>query len=60
MKKKAPYIVIALLIAVVAVLVWQKTREPKTLGEKFGAVIEQAGDDLEDAAKDAKKQLNQQ
>lgn len=49
--------VIFALVLLVGALVYHNSQRPQTLGEKVGAAVEQAGDDLEDAADNVKRDL---
>lgn len=51
--KKALIGIIAVLLVVIGALLWQKSREPKTLAEKARAAIEQAKEDAQEAVDDA-------
>lgn len=45
--------VIVILLVIIGGLLWQKSREPKTLAEKARAAIEQAKEDASEAAEKA-------
>lgn len=49
--------VIFALVLLVGALVYHQSQRPATLGEKVGAAIEKAGDNIEDAADDVKRDL---
>ncbi|MCC7037317.1 MAG: hypothetical protein IT560_08395 [Alphaproteobacteria bacterium] len=49
--------VIFALVLLVGALVYHQNQRPATLGEKVGAAIEKAGDNIEDAADDVKRDL---
>ncbi len=49
--------VIFALVLVIGALSYHNYHRPQTLGEKVGAAVEQAGDDIEDAADKVKRDL---
>ncbi len=49
--------VIFALVLLIGALVYHNNQRPQTLGEKVGAAVEQAGDDLEDAADNVKRNV---